>query len=122
MAHYAFLDENNIVIEVITGVDETEIIEGKSPEVWYEEFRGKKCVRTSYNTYGGKHIKNGNPFRKNYAAIGYHFDGVGFYAPQPFPSWSLNKETYLWEAPIAYPEDGKFYIWNEEVQNWVEIN
>ena len=75
MAHYAFLDENNIVTEVIVGIDETEIIEGKSPEDWYQDFRGQKCVRTSYN---------GN-IRYNYAAIGYIYDPIddAFIAPMP---------------------------------------
>lgn len=66
MAHYAFLDENNIVTEVITGIDETELIEGKSPEVWYGEFRGQTCVRTSYNLN----------IRGVYAGIGYSYDEV----------------------------------------------
>lgn len=75
MAHYAFLDENNIVTEVITGIDETELIEGKNPEIWYGEFRGQKCLRTSYN---GK-------IRFNYAGIGYSYDPIddAFIAPTP---------------------------------------
>jgi len=75
MAHYAFLDDSNIVTEVITGIDETELIEGKSPEEWYGEFRGQKCVRTSYN----------NNIRYNYAGIGYSYDPVddAFIAPMP---------------------------------------
>jgi len=73
MAHYAFLDDNDIVTEVIVGIDETELIEGKSPEDWYGEFRGQKCVRTSYN---GK-------IRYNYAAVGYTYDSIddAFIAP-----------------------------------------
>lgn len=75
MAHYAFLNENNIVTQVIVGVDETELIEGKTPEVWYGEFKGQKCVRTSYN---------GN-IRKNYAGIGYLYDPISdaFIPPKP---------------------------------------
>jgi hypothetical protein len=75
MAHYAFLDDNSIVTEVIVGIDETELIEGKSPEDWYGEFRGQKCVRTSYN---------GN-IRYNYAGIGYSYDPVddAFIGPMP---------------------------------------
>lgn len=75
MAHYAFLNENNIVTEVIVGIDETELIEGKEPETWYGEFRGQKCVRTSYN---GK-------IRYNYAGIGYTYDSIddAFIAPAP---------------------------------------
>jgi len=121
MAHYAFLDENNIVTEVIVGVNETELIEGKSPVQWYGEFRNQKCVQTSYNTVGGVHAKGGTPLNKNYAGIGYSWDGTGFAAPQPFPSWTLDKETYLWTAPVAMPTDGKPYTWNEDSKSWDEV-
>ena len=75
MAHYAFLDESNIVTEVIVGIDETELIEGKSPEDWYSEFRGHTCVRTSYN----------GRIRFNYAGVGYTYDPIddAFIAPMP---------------------------------------
>ena len=111
MAHYAFLDQNNIVTEVIVGIDENELIEGKTPEVWYGEFRNQRCVRTSYN---------GN-IRKNYAGIGYRYDEVrdAFIPPKPYNSWLLNDDTCLWEPPIPYPGDqDNFYIWNEETQSW----
>ena len=111
MAHYAFLDENNIVTEVIVGIDETELIEGKEPEVWYGEFRGQRCVRTSYN---------GN-IRKNYAGIGFSYDDArdAFIPPKPYPSWVLNEETCQWESPIPYPGDEEnYYTWNEESQTW----
>ena len=113
MAHYAFLDENNIVTEVIPGIDETELIEGKDPETWYGEFRGQRCVRTSYNAAV-------NGFRKNYAGIGYIYsdDLDAFIPPQPYPSWILNEETAQWDAPIAYPDDGQVYAWNEESIEW----
>ena len=111
MAHYAFLDDNNMVTEVIVGKDETELIEGLDTETWYGNFRNQKCVRTSYN---GK-------IRKNYAGIGYSWDGTGFAAPQPYPSWTLDKETYLWTAPVAMPTDGKPYTWNEDSKSWDEI-
>jgi hypothetical protein len=113
MAHYAFLDKNNIVTEVITGIDETELIEGLHPEVWYGNFRNQVCKRTSYN---------GN-YRKNYAGLNYIYDEIrdAFYAPQPFPSWILNEETCIWEAPVPYPNDGKMYEWNESTQEWVEV-
>lgn len=112
MAHYAFLDENNIVTEVIVGVDETELIEGKSPEVWYGLFRGRKCVRTSYN----------GTIRKNYAGIGFTYDEErdAFIPPQPFASWPFNEETCRWECPVAYPEDGLAYNWDESAGNWVQ--
>jgi hypothetical protein len=114
MAHYAFLDENNIVTEVIVGIDETELIEGKDPETWYGEFRGQRCVRTSYNAAT-------NGFRKNYAGIGYSYsdDLDAFIAPQPFASWILDEETAQWIAPVAYPTDGLIYAWDEEALDWV---
>ena len=110
MAHYAFLDENNIVTEVITGIDETELIEGLDPETWYGNFRGQVCKRTSYN---GK-------IRKNYAGVGFTFDDEAdaFIAPQPFDSWKLDKRNYQWKAPVAYPGDGLDYLWNEQNLAW----
>jgi hypothetical protein len=119
MAHYAFLD-NNIVTEVIVGIDETELIEGKSPEDWYGEFKGQPCVRTSYNTHGGVHLLGGTPLHKNYAGIGYSWDGEGFAPPQPYPSWSLDLFSYQWQAPVAMPEDDKRYTWDEATTSWVE--
>jgi hypothetical protein len=110
IAHYAFLDNDNIVTEVIVGIDETELIEGKHPEVWYGEFRGQTCKRTSYN---------GN-YRKNYAGLGYKYDEAldAFVPPKPYESWLLNEDTALWEAPVAYPEDGGMYSWNEDTGSW----
>jgi hypothetical protein len=114
MAHYAFLDNNNIVTEVIVGIDETELIEGKHPEVWYGEFRGKTCKRTSYN---------GN-YRKNYAGIGYTYnqDLDAFIPPKPYNSWTLNEDTCNWEAPVKYPGDNRLYLWNESEQDWVLVD
>lgn len=114
MAHYAFLDDNNIVTEVIVGIDETELIEGLDPETWYGNFRGQVCKRTSYN---------GN-YRKNYAGIGFTFDAEldAFIAPKPFDGWVLDEETARWEAPVAYPTDGLTYAWDEEVGNWVIVD
>jgi len=122
MAHYAFLDENNIVTEVIAGRNEYEVVDGISDwEAYYQEFRGQVCKRTSYN---GK-------IRKNFAGIGFTYDPIrdAFYAPQPFQSWVLNETTCVWEAPVAYPviypvenpADDKVYIWNEPTLNWIEI-
>jgi hypothetical protein len=109
MAHYAFLDENNTVTEVIAGVDETELIEGLTPEIWYGNFRNQKCIRTSYNAN----------IRKNYASVGgrYDEDFDAFIAPQLYPSWKLNHTTYQWEAPVVKPEDTQEYYWK-----WSEIN
>ena len=122
MAHYAFLDENSIVTEVIPGKDETELIDGVTPEEWYGNYRGQTCVRTSYNTQGGVNSREGGEaLRKNYAGIGYTWDGTGFAAPQPYPSWSLDLFSYLWQAPVAMPEDGKKYSWDEATTSWVEV-
>ena len=120
MAHYAFLNENNIVTEVIPGKDEGE--NGIDWEVHYGEFRGQVCKRTSYNTMGGVHLKDGIPFRKNYAAIGDTYDAErdAFIPPKPYSTWVLNEETCLWDSPIDYPSDGKYYIWNDEQVNWIE--
>jgi len=114
MAHYAFLDQNNIVTEIIVGIDETEIIEGKHPEVWYGEFRGQVCKRTSYN----------NNYRKNYAGLGYSYneDLDAFIPPKPYESWILNEESALWEAPVSYPDDENSYFWDENNQSWINSN
>jgi hypothetical protein len=112
MAHYAFLDENNIVTEVITGKDEIDTTHDW--EHFYGEFRNQVCKRTSYH---------GN-IRKNYAGIGYTYDTGrdAFIPPQPFASWVLNEDTCLWTAPVAMPTDpDKRYSWDENTTNWVVI-
>jgi hypothetical protein len=118
MAHYAFLDSNNIVTEVIVGKDETDT--SYNFETYYGDVRGLRSKRTSYNTQGGSHILGGTPFRKNYAGIGYTYDEIrdAFIPPKPFDSWILNETSCLWEAPVAYPNDGKMYIWNEQTTEW----
>jgi hypothetical protein len=88
---------------------------------WCEQNLGGEWVQTSYNTHGGVHSGGKFPIHKNYAGVGFTFDGVGFAAPQPYPSWTLNSESYLWEAPVAYPTDEKNYSWDEENQEWTEI-
>jgi hypothetical protein len=112
MAHYAFLDANNIVTEVITGIDENELVDGLTPEQWYGEFRGQKCVRTSYN----------HNIRFRYAGMGYTYNENldAFITPQPFPSWTLNEVTTEWEPPVPQPEG--MYSWDEETQNWTPSN
>ena len=120
MAHYAFLNMQNIVTEVITGKDETE-----GPTNWeihYGNIREQVCKRTSYNTFGGKHINGGTPFRKNYAGKGYKYDESrdAFIPPKPYNSWLLNEDTCLWKAPVEMPSNGKLYQWNEDEKNWVE--
>jgi hypothetical protein len=110
MAHYAFLDDNSIVTEVIVGIDETELIEGAAPETWYGDFRCQTCKRTSYN---------GN-IRGTYAGIGYSYNAAEdiFITPQPFPSWV--RTGSFWNAPIAMPTDGALYSWDEEAGQWNE--
>lgn len=112
MAHYAFLDSNNIVIEVIVGVEEDELIEGLSPEDWYSQFRGYRCLRTSYN---GK-------IRKNFAGINYRYDEEmdAFIAPKPFGSWVLGEDA-KWTPPVSMPQDDLTYLWNEDIVDWEPV-
>jgi hypothetical protein len=118
MAHYAFIDENNIVTEVIAGKDEGE--DGIDWEVWYGDFRGQVCKRTSYNTAGNVHSSGGTPYRGNYAGLGYTYraDIDAFVSPQPFPSWILDS-NFVWQAPVAMPTDGGMYSWDETTTSWV---
>ena len=111
MAHYAFLDENNVVTEVIPGKSETEIIDGLTPEIWYGNYRGQVCKRTSYN----------NKIRGTYAGIGYSYNSTEdvFITPQPFPSWT--RTGSFWNAPTPMPTDGKMYSWNEDALAWEEM-
>ena len=113
MAHYTFINNDNIVTEVITGIDETELIEGLDPEIWYGNFRNQVCKRTSYN---------GN-YRKNYAGIGYKYDEErdAFIPPKPFNKWVLNEDTCIWESPVPYPDDEKQYVWNDNKGVWEEL-
>jgi hypothetical protein len=110
MAHYAFLDEDNIVTEVIVGIDETELIEGLDSESWYAQFRGQICKRTSYN----------NRIRKQYAGVGYRYDADldVFIAPQPFASWTLDN-NFDWQPPSTQPV-GRYY-WDELTLSWIEF-
>lgn len=111
MAHYAFLDNDNVVTEVITGRDEWEVVDGITDwEVYYGKLRGQVCKRTSYN---------GN-IRKNYAGVGYRYDETldAFIPPQPYASWTLNEETAQWEAPVPYPDGDLMHTWNEELGDW----
>ena len=112
MAHYAFLGAYNVVTEVITGIDETELIEGLLPETWYGNFRGQVCKRTSYN----------NNIRYNYAGIGYTYDAVrdAFIEPQPFASWVLDEATCRWQAPVPMPSEG-VWTWDEATVTWVTV-
>lgn len=121
MAHYAFIDENNIVVDVITGRDEDDLAEGvTSWENYYGERRGLRCLQTSYNTHNGVHAFGGTPFRGHYAGLGFTYDEAldAFLAPKTHESWVLDEATYKWEAPVAYPTDGFTYTWNEAAVDW----
>jgi len=121
MAHYAFIDDNNIVTQVIVGRDEDEVVDGISDwEAYYTEVYGQTCLRTSYNTSAGVHAFGATPFRKNYAGIGFTYNETldAFIAPKPFESWVLNEDKGIYEAPIPYPDDGLIYSWNEELVDW----
>lgn len=124
MGHYAFLDENNVVTEVITGRDEDEVVDGITNwEAHYGAFRGQVCKRTSYNTAAGVHTNGGTAYRKNYAGIGYTYDATrdAFVPPKPFESWLLDEETCTWQAPTPYPTDGLKHQWVEDDLNWQAI-
>jgi len=110
MAHFA---------KVVDGIVEQVIV--ADTKEWCEENLGGTWVQTSYNTIGNQHPE-GRPLHKNYAGIGYSWDGTGFAAPKPFDSWVLNPETYLWNAPTPMPvEEGKVFTWNEPTLSWVEV-
>ena len=121
MAHYAFLDGNNIVTEVIVGKNEGE--DGIDWEVWYGDFRGQVCKRTSYNTKNNVHNNGGTPYRGNYAGIGYTYraDIDAFVPPQPYASWVLDADA-KWQAPTPMPTDGTMespYTWDEATTSWI---
>jgi hypothetical protein len=125
MAHYAYLDEHNVVTQIIVGCNEEE---GTDWETEYGEFAGQICKRTSYNTRFGKHFdsetgeESGDPFRKNYACIGFTFDSErdAFIPPKPFPSFILNEDTCQWESPVPRPDNEDIdYIWDEDTTSWV---
>lgn len=114
MAHFAKVVDGKVTQVIVAEPEFFETFVDTSPGEW---------IQTSYNTRGGQHTLGGTPLRKNYAGIGFTYDRVrdAFIPPQPFPSWTLNEDTCLWDAPVAYPEDGKHYAWNETTTNWVEV-
>ena len=121
MAHFAKVCDGKVVQVIVAEPEFFDTFVDSSPGEW---------IQTSYNTRGGIHYgQDGQPdggvaLRGNYAGIGFTYDRTNdvFYAPSPFPSWILNTTTWSWEAPVAYPTDGKIYRWNEETQNWVEVD
>ena len=121
MAHYAYLDENNIVTMVIVGKNE------EDPPGKWEEYYGAQ--RTSYNTRGGVHydqsigLPSGDQskaFRKNYAGVGYSYDPIrdAFIPPKPYESWVLNEQSCLWDSPVPRPDDNNMYFWDESIGQW----
>lgn len=118
MAHFAEIDENNIVIRVLVISDEEE---NRGQEFLANDLGlGGRWIKTSYNTSGNVHQFGGVPLRKNYAGIGYLYDPIrdAFIPPKPFDSWILNEDTCLWEAPVPMPNDGQKYYWDESIINW----
>lgn len=114
MAHFAKVTDGKVIQVIVAEKEFFDTFVDSSPGTW---------IQTSYNTHGNQHPE-GRPLRGNYAGIGYTYDSVHdvFYAPQPYPSWILNNNTWLWESPVPYPTDGKRYIWDETITNWVEYN
>jgi hypothetical protein len=111
MAHFA---------EIVNGIVERVIVADNAD--WCRANLGGEWVQTSYNTHGGVNSRGADALHKNYAGIGYTFDGVGFAAPKPFASWTLDADTYLWAAPTPMPvEEGKIFTWDEETLSWLEI-
>lgn len=112
MGHFAKVVDGKVTQIIVAEPEFFNTFVDSSPGTW---------LATSYNTVGNKHTKGGTPLRGNYAGVGYTYDAQKdvFYAPQPFPSWTLSAD-YLWEAPVAIPDDGKQYIWDESKQSWVE--
>lgn len=112
MAHYAKVLDGKVTQVIVAEPEFFNTFVDTSPGTW---------IQTSYNTYGGQHPE-GRPLRKNYAGIGYSYDSErdAFIPPKPYESWLLNEDTCLWNAPVAYPNDGKHYIWEESTQSWVE--
>jgi len=110
MAHFA---------KIVDGTVETVIV--AETKEWCENNLDGTWIQTSYNTHGNVHTLGGTPLNKNYAGIGYTWDGTGFAAPQPYASWQLDEDTYLWQAPTPKPEDGNPYTWDEESLSWIEI-
>ena len=115
MAHFAQIDSNNIVTQVLV-IEQDVVDTGLFGEP-------SSFVQTSYNTHGGVHTLGDTPLRKNYAGIGYTYDSIrdAFIPPKPYNSWVLNETTCLWDAPVAMPTDDKRYSWDEDTTSWIEV-
>jgi hypothetical protein len=121
MAHFTKLGIGNIVERVEVVSDDIATTEQAGLEFLQNLYKTSDMFKqTSYNTRGGVHLLGGTPFRKNFAGVGYKYDQTrdAFIPPKPYPSWTLNETTCLWEAPVAYPTDGQRYTWNETNQTW----
>ena len=114
MSHFAKVVDGKVTQVIVAEPEFFETFVDLSPGEW---------IQTSYNTHGGVHANGGTPLRKNYAGIGFTYDHErdAFIPPQPFPSWTLNDETCLWDSPVAYPTDGKHYGWDEATLSWIEL-
>ena len=130
MAHFAKLDENNIVTEVVVVHNDVATSESAGATFLNNMYgTSDTWKQTSYNTFGNQHKLGGTPFRKNFAGVGFTYDASNdaFIAPKPYNSWTLNNTTYLWEAPITRPDDGQPYVWDETLyqsdnsKGWVVI-
>ena len=130
MSHFAKVDNNNIV-QTVNVVSDKHLLNAQGVEdeslgiahLTKVHGEGLTWIKTSYNTAGGQHERGGTPFRKNYAGIGDTYDKVrdAFIPPKPFASWTLTEATCQWDAPTAYPDDGKRYSWNESTTTWDEV-
>jgi hypothetical protein len=114
MGHFAKVVSGTVTQVIVAEPEFFDTFVDSSPGEW---------IQTSYNTYGGVHKLGGTPLRKNYAGMGYTYDKTkdAFIPPKPFPSWTLDEQTCLWNPPVAYPSDDKLYNWDEATQNWVEV-
>jgi hypothetical protein len=114
MSHYAKVLDGKVINVIVAEEEFFKTFVDTSPGQW---------IQTSYNTKGNKHFLGGTPLRGNYAGMGYTYDAKNdvFYAPQPYPSWTLNNTTWLWEAPVPYPDDEKMYKWDDVIKNWALV-
>ena len=121
MAHFAEIDENNVVTQVLVVSDDQE---NRGQEFLSNDLKlGGTWLKTSYNTIAGEHKNGGTPFRKNYAGIGFTYDADrdAFIPPKPFNSWLLDEDKCIWESPTPMPTDDKMYTWDEETTSWKEV-
>ena len=114
MGHFAKVVSGTVTQVIVAEPEFFDTFVDSSPGEW---------IQTSYNTFGGEHKLGGTPLRKNYAGMGYTYDKTkdAFIPPKPFPSWTLDEDTCLWNCPVAYPTDDKMYNWNESTQTWDEV-